>query len=262
MAEGRIEPDHGHPECSGHRREGAGGHAAAAREQDSLVQEVRDPHSQLEDATTPASHVVDENHRRRCLSWTVEWIDDAGHRSVSAVFETTDLQTAYARVPLPTRPDGSRPTTRRNPLNADDHPSPGPSPVRDQSILHFYLVRPHTPSAARVLIPVPHTSSISDVLRDQVVLEFPTFYVLSSAEDALPDGFITEQEFLDSARRGGPMAYQRRRGPTAVKDDPTKGEGNANGHQLGKEPEQAHADIRHIMHVLTQDIVAGPAGDS
>ncbi|MCJ1301112.1 hypothetical protein MMC08_003911 [Hypocenomyce scalaris] len=61
---------------------------------------------------------------------------------------------------------------------------------------HFYLLRPHTPSASRVLIPLLPTSTLSTSLNHRVILEFPTIYILPYLPDALPEGFMLEEQFL------------------------------------------------------------------
>ncbi|EXJ92287.1 hypothetical protein A1O3_00837 [Capronia epimyces CBS 606.96] len=61
--------------------------------------------------------------------------------------------------------------------------------------LHFYLLKPHTMSKLQCLIPVSHTSTLTEVLRDKTILEFPTFYVREEAPGNLPEPYITEQKY-------------------------------------------------------------------
>lgn len=67
--------------------------------------------------------------------------------------------------------------------------------------LHFYLLRPGTSSADKVLIPVDSSATLTTTLQDKTVLEFPTFYVLPYAPQALPPGYILEEQYLAARKR-------------------------------------------------------------
>jgi hypothetical protein len=71
-----------------------------------------------------------------------------------------------------------------------------PNPSLDNLNLHFYLVRPRTSGPEKVLIPLSPTDTFLTCLQNQTVLEFPTIQVLASAPEALPSGFIIEDEYL------------------------------------------------------------------
>jgi len=60
----------------------------------------------------------------------------------------------------------------------------------------FYLLRPHTTSTSRVLIPLFPEHSLTSSLTDRTVLEFPTIYLLRKDQDNLPNGYITEDVYL------------------------------------------------------------------
>lgn len=66
------------------------------------------------------------------------------------------------------------------------------------SDLYFYLHRPHTPSNIQCVIPLDADATLAVALRDRVVLEFPTIFVLPDPPTALPEGYITEAEFLQT----------------------------------------------------------------
>jgi hypothetical protein len=53
----------------------------------------------------------------------------------------------------------------------------------------------------RVLVPVAPLAALQDCLRNRVVLEYPTFYVLADPPESLPAGFISEATYLE---REGP----------------------------------------------------------
>jgi hypothetical protein len=71
------------------------------------------------------------------------------------------------------------------------------SPPQAQTQFHFYLHRPHTPSSKPiVLIPVPSDRSLSELLRNRVILEFPSIYILACTHESLPSKYMTEARYL------------------------------------------------------------------
>lgn len=67
--------------------------------------------------------------------------------------------------------------------------------------LRFYLLRPGTSTSAKVLIPLDAEASLTQNLQDRTVLEYPTIYGLSSNSDELPEGFLTEEQYLRMRKR-------------------------------------------------------------
>ena len=63
------------------------------------------------------------------------------------------------------------------------------------SSLHFYLQAPRLPSPQQVLIPLTSDSTLSNCLRNNLVLEFPSIYVLQEDPMHLPNDYITEGDF-------------------------------------------------------------------
>lgn len=61
--------------------------------------------------------------------------------------------------------------------------------------LRFYLHRPGTSSKWTCLIPVSPTSSISDLLRDRMIFEFPTIFARHADSAQLQPPLITEKEY-------------------------------------------------------------------
>jgi hypothetical protein len=62
---------------------------------------------------------------------------------------------------------------------------------------YFYLHRPYTPSSQpRVLIPLSSSEPLSTLLRNRVVLEYPTIYALPSPPTSLPHNFMLEHDYL------------------------------------------------------------------
>lgn len=75
---------------------------------------------------------------------------------------------------------------------------PGPpeqdgEPTDQSTPENFYLLRPFTASKSIVLTPIDASKSLTECLKEQTVLEFPTIYVLPDEPHSLPDGFqLTE----------------------------------------------------------------------
>lgn len=89
----------------------------------------------------------------------------------------------------------------------------------------FYLLRPHTSSSKpRVLIPLSPAATLADCLRNRVVLEYPTLYVLRHAPTALPEGFMTEEQYLAGAKRGAGGLVSYDSGSEDEDDDEDEGE--------------------------------------
>ena len=61
--------------------------------------------------------------------------------------------------------------------------------------LHFYLHVPRLPSPQPVLIPLEPDSNLSTCLRNHLILEFPTIYVLPYSTSELPSSYLTEEAF-------------------------------------------------------------------
>ena len=82
------------------------------------------------------------------------------------------------------------------------HSLPGTKSANPPSTAHphFYLHKVHTTSSSRVLRPINSSDVLTSVLRDQVVLEFPTIHVLNEPPDQLPTAFTTETEYLKAKR--------------------------------------------------------------
>lgn len=80
---------------------------------------------------------------------------------------------------------------------------------------YFYLHRPYTPSSCpKVLIPLHPGGTLSVLLRNRVLLEFPTIYALSSPPTNLPDEFMLESDYL---ARHGSKSFGRK--PVQKEDD-------------------------------------------
>lgn len=124
--------------------------------------------------------------------------------------------------------------------------SPSSSPTAN----HFYLLRPHTPTASRVLIPILPDSTLSNSLKNRVVLEFPTIYVLPYPPEALPGQYMLEEQFL------GYSEQENKELEALLKEVGMGGEFPTDDDFLRDQGrlEQEKLDDRKILDVLRQDL--------
>lgn len=108
------------------------------------------------------------------------------------------------------------------------------------SQMHFYLHRPRTSSKWTCLIPISPSASISDILRNRTILEYPTIYPRLEAEGELVPPFITEKH------------YEEHYGIDVVPRVPVYGH---EGAVTAIDAIPNHIDEKKIMEVLQKDIV-------
>ncbi|KAK0618769.1 putative box C/D snoRNA protein [Lasiodiplodia hormozganensis] len=78
------------------------------------------------------------------------------------------------------------------------------NPQAHTPLFSFYLLKPHTPSSLpRVLIPLDPSSTLTEALSTQVVLEYPTIKVVprQAADAALPEGFMLEEDYIRQTKQ-------------------------------------------------------------
>lgn len=112
--------------------------------------------------------------------------------------------------PKEEKTEGSRPESAAHSQAQDTAPVPSipPNPSLEKGKpaqaldlaklvqdLHFYLLRPNTPSGVKCLIPLSPFSAIHDVLQDRTILEFPTFHVREESPEQLSKPYITEEKY-------------------------------------------------------------------
>lgn len=85
----------------------------------------------------------------------------------------------------PTDPNNTAPV----PSEQEDESTDAPTPE------HFFLLRPFTASKKIVLTPINASKSLTECLKEQTVLEFPTIYVLPDEPHSLPDGFQLAEQY-------------------------------------------------------------------
>jgi hypothetical protein len=101
---------------------------------------------------------------------------------------TQQAETSSATAPLE---DQSKNTTdpNNNLTASSEHEDEAATPE------HFYLLRPFTASKSIVLTPIDASKSLTECLKEQTVLEFPTIYVLPDEPHSLPDGFQLAEQY-------------------------------------------------------------------
>lgn len=111
--------------------------------------------------------------------------------------------------------------------------------------LHFYLHRPQTSSRQPVLIPVSAKSTLGSILNLQVVLEFPTLYVLSDPPSQLPpDKYMLEEEYDKQNEEQGEI----------VPDLPTLKPDEEETSAVGRAIDLDAVDESRVLDVLKKDI--------
>ncbi|OCK87256.1 uncharacterized protein K441DRAFT_360382 [Cenococcum geophilum 1.58] len=119
-----------------------------------------------------------------------------GVRDISAIDVTTEIvgESADNSTISPESPT-IEPALEGRPNEATHGNSKDISPA--PSGFHFYLVKPHTSSSRRVLIPLSNEATLSTGLRGRIVLEFPTIHALFKPPESLPSEFQLEDDYLD-----------------------------------------------------------------
>jgi hypothetical protein len=109
------------------------------------------------------------------------------------------------------------------------------------SDLNFYLHCPNTPSTVKSLIPINPNTTIADVVKERLLLEFPTIFILYDPPEMLPEPFILEAD------------YAKQYGDEAALI-PSKDE--ANGTTEKQHQVASQIDERKLVEVLQKDLVS------
>ncbi|KAL8792113.1 MAG: hypothetical protein Q9195_005288 [Heterodermia aff. obscurata] len=109
--------------------------------------------------------------------------------------------------------------------------------------LHFYLHVPRVPSPQPVLIPLPPDSTLFTCLRNRLVLEFPTIYVLPYPKSELPASYLTEEVF-----------DKRMQQESFRESVMAKLTGNEEGEIEEPIKQEENIDTRKIQEVLQRDV--------
>lgn len=119
-----------------------------------------------------------------------------------------------------------------------DEPPPHP---------YFYLHRPRTRSKLPVLIPISPDKTITETLRDRIVLEFPTIYVLTEAPESMPrEKFMLDEEYI----------LKEREGLEVLDELSEEGGGEKSSQEEGEITESGPAqwDEKKVLEVLKKDL--------
>ena len=116
---------------------------------------------------------------------------------------------------------------------------------------YFYLLRVHTPSSSRVLIPISPESSLDSSLHKRVIIEFPTIYVLSNPPDKLPNGLMLEEDFLGHSEKESKELEALLAEAKVQREDLSDGEVDEPGE--GIQPDHIRID-KKVTDVLEQDL--------
>ncbi len=182
-------------ECKPKRRSGKGG---GGREGPQLPSKPLQPHRSLPvsgDSTETKDSRERDERGEDVPTQTKEHLDIAStegqsiDRSKPALASSPSVPATEASQPPDQVAVNNKPTSKES----------SGSKASDRSYvlsLHYYLLKPHTSTSSYVLIPIPPTDTLLTCLRDRVVLEFPTIYVLSEPPTALPGGFVLEETYL------------------------------------------------------------------
>lgn len=157
------------------------------------------------------------NMKQRFLSWTIEWILPDGSKSLANAQASRTVREAFMHT---VGVKGLR-KRKRNEEGAvtlgrpeDVAQEPQDEPVVEAkeeclgrpaerasndplSDLHFYLHCPNTPSAVKSLIPVDSDMTIADMVKERLLLEFPTIFILYEPPEMLSKPFILEADYAN-----------------------------------------------------------------
>ncbi|KAL4780342.1 hypothetical protein BJX76DRAFT_338242 [Aspergillus varians] len=226
--------------------------------------------------------------RQKCLQWTVEWVTDDGTKRLNCAETITVAEAYDRAFPLTkeekllrseevsqesqkaaqgsekpaelTQSDQAVPETapqsstteplRNEPTPAQENTAPEPTEqtIAPHRNIFFYIHRPRTATKQPVLCPVAADITLANALRDRVVVEFPTIYVLRCPlDDSQPEEskYILEKEYL----RTHPNAEPEDEGPEDTDAQPLFGAVNIPDVDEGK-----------ILEVLTKDILGAAPG--
>jgi hypothetical protein len=141
------------------------------------------------------------DNRHKCVLWTVEWVLEDGWKVFGNCQETRTIQDAFVNAVGKRRMQGQQSSVPKSAVGskpASECPAgsgTGGEP-RPSAETHFYLHRPNLPSNAKCVIPIQPDAVVKDVVRDRVLIEFPTIFVSSASEEKLQNPFITEAEYI------------------------------------------------------------------
>jgi hypothetical protein len=157
------------------------------------------------------------NMKHRYFSWTIEWILPDGSKSLAYVGASRTITEAFSQN-VGGRALRKRKRTEEDVVTQPCHEAsvqehhdksqmiatesleqPSFKEGRPESSLpsdfHFYLHCPNTPSAIKSLIPIDPNATIADIIKERLLLEFPTIFILYDPPELLSKPFILEKDY-------------------------------------------------------------------
>jgi hypothetical protein len=175
------------------------------------------------------------NMKHRFFTWTVEWMLPDGTKSLANARASTTVGEAF------THTIGGKVLRERKRCEEDALTKAQEEHGDPLSGLHFYLHSPNTPSAIKSLIPVMTDARIEDIVKDRLLLEFPTIFVLYHPPDKLPKPFILEADYAKHNRDEAPLIA-----PIDQMTETNEGQGEAS----------SQIDEKRLFEVLQKDLVS------
>ena len=198
------------------------------------------------------------------MRWTVEWIHpgESPKLGICDEFQTiSDAHKAHLRrsavTSSSTHPDGQE-NRNRSPrkvaggaISASETTAPVQLPTdhlngtpksEETHSAYFYLHLPRQPSRRPVLRYLSPDATPAGFLQGQVILEYPTIYVLHRSPSTLPPHYVLDTDFFKHRRMGNDA-------DTTNHDQPEEGEINEDAAaNLGEEK------LERLEDVLNQDL--------
>jgi HIT zinc finger len=204
------------------------------------------------------------NMRGRYFSWTIEWVLPDGSKSLAYVQALRTVGEAFMHsvggkalrkrkwtdedaVTQPQEKDlvqePQDESGRKTGKDCLDRPTLKEARPANNlpSDLHFYLHCPNTPSAIKSIIPIKPDATIADIVKERLLLEFPTIFILYEPPQMLSKPFILEADY---AKQYGDQAS------SILSTD------EANGTTEEQDQAPSQIDEKRLLEVLQKDLVS------
>jgi hypothetical protein len=203
------------------------------------------------------------NMKHRYFSWTIEWVLPDESKSLAYVRASRTVAEAFSQnvggkalrkrkrteedaVTQPCRGASIPEHHDESEANATESLEPrslkeGRSDSNLLSNLHFYLHCPNTPSAIKSVVPIDPDATIADIVKERLLLEFPTIFILYDPPKMLSKPFILEADYM---KHYGDQASWI---PSII-------EANVTNEEQDHAPSQI--DEKRLLEVLQKDLVS------
>ncbi|KAJ9293228.1 hypothetical protein DTO271G3_7951 [Paecilomyces variotii] len=201
--------------------------------------------AQSTDSTTPTTITAQEGTSERRPGQEKD--EEASH----------NIDNGDARAPAP--PDAEKPgipaaETSQPESEPQDQPQSSSTPAVHRG-LYFYLHRPRTATKQTVLIPLRPSNTFTASLRDRVVLEFPTVFVLPQSPHDLSQSRKEKEEEVIDCRFLLEEDYLRIYGPPPEEGSKSREESDEEGAvNESTMTDLPDVDEKKVLEVLQQDL--------